>query len=56
MTVQSVATPIVAGKAGTVLAAALLGMLFVYATAFSPAAAMHNAAHDTRHAITAPCH
>lgn len=56
MTAQSVAASAVAGKTGTVLAAALLGVLFVYVTGFAPVAAMHNAAHDTRHAITAPCH
>jgi cobalt transporter subunit CbtB len=53
----STLTPtLVSGKAGTVVAAALLGVLFVYVTGFLPVAAMHNAAHDTRHAITAPCH
>lgn len=56
MTVQSIAASAVTGKTGTVLSAALLGVLFVYVAGFAPAAAMHNAAHDTRHAITAPCH
>lgn len=44
------------GKAGTVLSAAFLGVLFVYVAAFSPIQAIHDTAHDTRHAITAPCH
>lgn len=44
------------GRSGTVLAATLLGALFIYVTGFLPVAAMHDAAHDTRHAITAPCH
>ena len=44
------------GKAGTVLAAALLGVLFIYVVGFLPVAAMHSYAHDTRHSVTAPCH
>jgi len=45
-----------ASKTGTVLAATLLGALFIYVVGFAPSAAMHNYAHDTRHSITAPCH
>ncbi len=53
----STLTPtLVSGTAGTVVAAALLGALFVYVTGFLPVQAMHAAAHDTRHAIMAPCH
>jgi cobalt transporter subunit CbtB len=48
--------PLTTGRTGTVLAAALLGLLFIYVTGFMPVEAVHNAAHDTRHAITAPCH
>ena len=36
--------------------AAALGIFFVYSTAFSHSMMLHNAAHDTRHAIAAPCH
>lgn len=39
---------------GTV--AALLGMFMLYGVAFAHSDILHNAAHDTRHAITAPCH
>jgi len=34
----------------------LLGAFIFYGVALSPIAAIHNAAHDTRHAIVAPCH
>lgn len=44
------------GKTGTVLAASLLGAMFIYIVGFMPVEAMHNFAHDTRHAVTAPCH
>lgn len=36
--------------------AALLGAFLIWGVGFSPIAALHNAAHDTRHAITFPCH
>lgn len=40
---------------GIALAAALgLGLIFV--TGFSHASAMHDVAHDQRHAIAFPCH
>jgi cobalt transporter subunit CbtB len=38
------------------LAAAALGLLIVWAVGFSPVGAVHNAAHDTRHAFAFPCH
>lgn len=34
----------------------LLGTFIFYGVALAPIAAIHNAAHDTRHAIVAPCH
>ncbi len=36
--------------------AALLGMFMLYGVAFANSDILHNAAHDTRHAITVPCH
>ena len=36
--------------------AALLGMFMLYGAAFAQSDILHNAAHDTRHAITVPCH
>lgn len=39
-----------------VITAMLLGAVIVYGVGFSPIAAAHNAAHDTRHANVFPCH
>ncbi|MCK9983890.1 MAG: hypothetical protein AzoDbin1_00362 [Azoarcus sp.] len=39
-----------------VLTAVLLGAVIVYGVGFSPIAAAHNAAHDTRHVNVFPCH
>ena len=33
-----------------------IGAMLVLVTAFAPLSVVHNAAHDTRHAIVAPCH
>jgi cobalt transporter subunit CbtB len=35
---------------------ALLGFFMLYGVAFAQSDILHNAAHDTRHAITVPCH
>ncbi len=37
-------------------AAMLLGILFIGVTGFAPLQAIHDAAHNTRHAISFPCH
>lgn len=34
----------------------LLGVFMLYGVAFAHPDILHNAAHDTRHAITVPCH
>lgn len=39
-----------------VLALAVLGVFFVWGVGFSHIDAVHNAAHDTRHANAFPCH
>jgi cobalt transporter subunit CbtB len=36
--------------------AALLGAFVIWGVGFSPIAALHNAAHDTRHSMAFPCH
>ena len=36
--------------------AAFLGALLVWGVGLSPIAALHNAAHDTRHSMAFPCH
>lgn len=38
------------------LVALLMGFGLVYTTGFSHSATIHNAAHDTRHALSFPCH
>ncbi len=38
------------------LLAALLGTFIIFGVGFVNAAAMHDAAHDTRHAASFPCH
>ncbi len=39
-----------------IAAAALLGLVMVYAAGFSTSAVAHNAAHDGRHSHAFPCH
>lgn len=39
-----------------IAAAALLGLVMVYATGFSTSVNAHNAAHDGRHSHSFPCH
>jgi cobalt transporter subunit CbtB len=41
--------------AGAVMAA-MLGLVMVWGVGFSHIEAVHNAAHDTRHANAFPCH
>ena len=36
--------------------AILLGIIFVGVAGFAPLEAIHDAAHNTRHAVTFPCH
>ncbi|MBX8554499.1 CbtB-domain containing protein [Pseudomonas cichorii] len=38
------------------ISAAILGACLVYFAGFSHIAAVHNAAHDTRHSAAFPCH
>jgi cobalt transporter subunit CbtB len=40
--------------AGTI--AALLGVFMLFGVGFAHSDILHNAAHDTRHSITVPCH
>ncbi|WP_407049380.1 CbtB domain-containing protein [Methyloraptor flagellatus] len=37
-------------------AAAALGVALVFTTGFAGANVLHNAAHDSRHAMSFPCH
>lgn len=36
--------------------AALLGLVLVFTTGFAQPELLHNAAHDSRHAMNFPCH
>jgi cobalt transporter subunit CbtB len=64
MPVEAVALPAPAGsqtaaRSETLIAAAmaaLLGAFLIFGVGFSPIAALHNAAHDTRHSMALPCH
>ncbi len=38
------------------LFAALLGLFILYGVGFASPDVLHNAAHDTRHSLTFPCH
>lgn len=38
------------------LAALAFGLFIVYMTGFAGASVLHNAAHDTRHSVSFPCH
>lgn len=39
-----------------VLVAALLGVALVFLSGFAQPQLLHNAAHDTRHSLSFPCH
>lgn len=41
---------------GSAFAVITLGVAMVLFTLFSPLSQVHNATHDTRHAVVAPCH
>ncbi len=41
---------------GHVLAAGVLGLVILLFVGFAPVNALHNAAHDSRHSVSFPCH
>jgi cobalt transporter subunit CbtB len=45
-----------ASRLAAALCAAFLGLALVYLAGFAPAHAIHDGAHDTRHAANFPCH
>jgi len=55
MTMQS-QTAAQSSGLGAVLATALFGLALVWLIGFGPSQILHNAAHDSRHALTFPCH
>ncbi|UMY19810.1 CbtB-domain containing protein [Methylobacterium organophilum] len=54
-TTLSTATTVTEGARAVVIAA-FLGLGLVFLAGFAPASALHNAAHDFRHAQNFPCH
>lgn len=48
--------PTLAQAVGAASAAALLGLVLLWSVGFSHIEAVHNAAHDARHAVGFPCH
>jgi cobalt transporter subunit CbtB len=52
----SVPVTLEARRITAAMAGVLLGVFLVYGVAFAAPNAIHNAAHDTRHAFTVPCH
>ena len=55
----STPAPALAASPGRLLPtifAAMLGVLLLVGVGFAPVSALHNAAHDTRHAAAFPCH
>mgnify|MGYP001166387344 CR=1 FL=1 len=55
-TPSSTARLSLSAKAMPALVAALLGMFMLYGVGFAGPQALHNAAHDGRHAFAFPCH
>lgn len=43
-------------RIGAPLLAGLLGLVLVWGVGFAYPAVIHNAAHDSRHALVFPCH
>ncbi len=43
-------------RAGAAVLAAMLGAFLILGVGFAQPGALHNAAHDTRHALAFPCH
>lgn len=46
----------VSERAKAAAAALLLGFVLIYTVGFAASASVHNAAHDSRHALAFPCH
>lgn len=53
---QSHAAHSVTDRALPAVAALLVGLFLVFGTGFAHPMAIHNAAHDVRHAFAFPCH
>ena len=56
MAAAQAGAPAAAGKRVSALCAALLGLALLYGVGFAGPAALHEAAHDSRHGLAFPCH
>jgi cobalt transporter subunit CbtB len=52
--VQSI--PLASDRSRSAAAALVLGLTLIFLVGFAPLSAIHNAAHDVRHAAAFPCH
>jgi cobalt transporter subunit CbtB len=55
-TIQQIQAQPLASTLAQNIAALTFGVIIIFAVGFLPVEAAHNAAHDTRHALSFPCH
>jgi cobalt transporter subunit CbtB len=48
--------PLAAGRLAACGAAFILGLALIFLVGFAQPSILHNAAHDSRHALAFPCH
>jgi cobalt transporter subunit CbtB len=48
--------PLTSHRTRSAAAALILGLGLIFVVGFAPLSAIHNAAHDARHAAAFPCH
>jgi cobalt transporter subunit CbtB len=53
---QSESVPLAAGRLASCAAAFALGLALIFLVGFAQPSVLHNAAHDSRHALAFPCH
>ena len=53
---QTAAVPAATSRVAPAVAALILGLGLVFAAGFAWPSYLHNATHDTRHALGLPCH
>jgi cobalt transporter subunit CbtB len=53
---QSESLPLAAGRLASCVAAFALGLALIFLVGFAQPSVLHNAAHDSRHALAFPCH
>ena len=56
MTTKTATTATAGTSLATIVFVALIGATLLFAAGFANPAVMHDAAHDTRHAVGFPCH